>query len=74
MEVVRLGRRDDLIASVISRLRLAMLSDSKFPQAVALKDVQSGKYELQMLFDWQQPKRALGKILLDFYSPIYRLD
>ena len=59
MGVVRRGRRDDLIESVLSRLRLCMLGEGKFSKAVSLRDVEMGGHELQLLFDWQQPKRDL---------------
>ena len=59
MGVVRRGRRDDLIESVLSRLRLCMLGEGKFSKAVSLRDVEMGGYELQLLFDWQRPKRDL---------------
>jgi hypothetical protein len=59
MEVVRRGRRDDLVESVVRRLRLCMLDEGKFARAVSMDEVRSGKNELQLLFDWQKPRRDL---------------
>ena len=49
----------NLIDAVLSRLRLAMLCPSKFARAVPLSEVSSGAHELQLLFDWQRPRRDL---------------
>ena len=46
MDVVRKGRRDDLMESVISHLRLCMLGEGKFVKACSLKDVRSGSNEV----------------------------
>ncbi len=59
LDIVRAGKRDELIDAVLSRLRLAMLCPSKFARAVPLSEVSSGAHELQLLFDWQRPKRDL---------------
>lgn len=59
LDIVKAGKRDALIETVVSHLRLAMLSPSKFSRAVPLSEISSGAHELQLLFDWQRPRRDL---------------